>query len=144
MRLFCYRSRGTTVTGACAQRNVYLLLSEPFAGKPHGKFIVFVNYLLTYVSQLLISLKTNNNNSTAGHESVFNSEYSYLCLPSTLWHTMGTPRHTRDVTLWLSRTTDNSNFFIGSREVRDNERRLYLFASCRLTIIAAFYASLYI
>ena len=77
------------------------------------------------MSQLLISLKTNNNNSTAGHESVFNSEYSYLCLPSTLWHTMGTPRHTRDVTLWLSRTTDNSNFFIGYREVRDNERRLY-------------------
>ena len=77
------------------------------------------------MSQLLISLKTNNNNSTAGHESVFNSEYSYLCLPSTLWHTMGTPRHTRDVTLWLSRTTDNSNFFIGSHEVRDNERRLY-------------------
>ena len=78
------------------------------------------------MSQLLISLKTNNNNSTAGHESVFNSEYSYLCLPSTLWHTMGTPRHTRDVTLWLSRTTDNSNFFIGSREVRDNECRLYV------------------
>ena len=92
-------------------------------GKPHGEFIVFVNYLLTFVSQLFISLKTNNNNSTAGHESVFNSEYSYVCLPSTLWHTM---RHTRDVTLWLSRTTDNSNFFIGSREVRDNERRLYV------------------
>ena len=32
---------------------------------------------------------------------------------------------TCDDTLWLSRTTDNSNFFIGSREVRDNERRLY-------------------
>ena len=32
---------------------------------------------------------------------------------------------TCDITLWLSRTTDNSNFFIGSREVRDNERRLY-------------------
>ena len=84
------------------------------------------------MSQLLISLKTNNNNSTAGHESVFNSEYSYLCLPSTLWHTMGTPRHTRDVTLWLSRTTDNSNFFIGSHEVRDNERRLYVVSSLML------------
>ena len=33
---------------------------------------------------------------------------------------------TCDVTLWFSRTTDNSNFFIGSPEVRDNERRLYL------------------
>ena len=32
---------------------------------------------------------------------------------------------TCDVTLWLSRTTDNSNFFIGPHEVRDNERRLY-------------------
>ena len=32
---------------------------------------------------------------------------------------------TCDVTLSLSRTTDNSNFFIGSREVQDNERRLY-------------------
>ena len=28
----------------------------------------------------------------------------------------------RDVTLWLSGTTVNSNFFIGSSEVRDNER----------------------
>ena len=25
--------------------------------------------------------KTNHNNSTAGHESVFTSEYSYMCLP---------------------------------------------------------------
>ena len=32
---------------------------------------------------------------------------------------------TCDDTLWLSRTTDNSNFIIGSREVRDNERGLY-------------------
>ena len=35
-------------------------------------------------------------------------------------------RHTYDVTIWLSRTTDNSNIFIRSREVRDNESRLYL------------------
>ena len=34
-------------------------------------------------------------------------------------------RHTFDVTIWLSRTTDNSNIFIRSREVRDNESRLY-------------------
>ena len=34
-------------------------------------------------------------------------------------------RHTYDVTIWLSRTTDNSNIFIKSREVRDNESRLY-------------------
>ena len=34
-------------------------------------------------------------------------------------------RHTYDVTIWLSRTTDNSNIFIRSREVRDNESRLY-------------------
>ena len=38
-------------------------------------------------------------------------------------------RHTYDVTIWLSRTTDNSNIFIRSREVRDNESRLYLFRS---------------
>ena len=35
-------------------------------------------------------------------------------------------RHTYDVTIWLSRTTDNSNIFIRSREVRDNESRLYI------------------
>ena len=35
-------------------------------------------------------------------------------------------RHIYDVTIWLSRTTDNSNIFIRSREVRDNESRLYL------------------
>ena len=35
-------------------------------------------------------------------------------------------RHTYDVTIWLSRTTDNSNIFIRSREVRDNESRLYV------------------
>ena len=35
-------------------------------------------------------------------------------------------RHTYDVTIWLSGTTDNSNIFIRSREVRDNESRLYL------------------
>ena len=34
-------------------------------------------------------------------------------------------RHTYDVTIWLSRTTDNSNIFIRSHEVRDNESRLY-------------------
>ena len=34
-------------------------------------------------------------------------------------------RHTYDVTIWLSRTTDNSNIFIRSREVRANESRLY-------------------
>ena len=33
-------------------------------------------------------------------------------------------RHTYDVTIWLSRTTDNSNIFIRSHEVRDNESRL--------------------
>ena len=35
-------------------------------------------------------------------------------------------RHTYDVTIWLSRTTDNSNIFIRFREVRDNESRLYV------------------
>ena len=35
-------------------------------------------------------------------------------------------RHTYDVTIWLSRTTDNSNIFVRSREVRDNESRLYV------------------
>ena len=35
-------------------------------------------------------------------------------------------RHTYDVTIWLSRTTDNSNIFIRSREVRDSESRLYI------------------
>ena len=35
-------------------------------------------------------------------------------------------RHTYDVTIWLSRTTDNSNIFIRSHEVRDNKSRLYL------------------
>ena len=32
-----------------------------------------------------------------------------------------------DVTIWLSRTIDNSNIFIRSREVPDNESRLYIF-----------------
>ena len=40
-------------------------------------------------------------------------------------------RHTYDVTIWLSRTTDNSNIFIRSREVRDNESRLYLYTLYR-------------
>ena len=35
-------------------------------------------------------------------------------------------RHTYDVTIWLSRTTDNSNISIRSCEVRDNESRLYV------------------
>ena len=35
-------------------------------------------------------------------------------------------RHTYDVTIWLPQTIDNSNIFIRSREVRDNESRLYL------------------
>ena len=35
-------------------------------------------------------------------------------------------RHTYDVTIWLSWTTDDSNIFIRSREVRDNESRLYI------------------
>ena len=38
---------------------------------------------------------------------------------------MGTPRHTRDITLWLSPTIFNLNFFMGSCEVRDNKRQLY-------------------
>ena len=36
-------------------------------------------------------------------------------------------RHTYDVTIWLSRTTDKSNIFIRSREVRDNESRLCIY-----------------
>ena len=35
-------------------------------------------------------------------------------------------RHNYDVTIWLSRTTDNSNIFIRSCEVRDNESQLYI------------------
>ena len=44
------------------------------------------------------------------------------------WRTEANSPHTctYDVTVWLSRTTDNSNIFIRSREVRDNESRLYL------------------
>ena len=70
-----------------------------------------LNYLLTFYVE---------------PESVFTSEYSYMIVsPKHLMaNIVGTPRRTRDVTLWLSRTTDNLNFFIGSREVRDNERRL--------------------
>ena len=41
-------------------------------------------------------------------------------------HVEANNRHTNDVTIWLSRTTDNSNIFIRSREVRDNESRLYI------------------
>ena len=41
-------------------------------------------------------------------------------------HVLANSRHTYDVTIWLSRTTDNSNIFIRSREVRDNESRLYI------------------
>ena len=48
-----------------------------------------------------------------------------MCLPPTFWRTEANSRHTYDVTIWLSRTTDNSNIFIRSREVRDNESRLY-------------------
>ena len=46
--------------------------------------------------------------------------------PTTFWRTEANSRHTYDVTIWLSRTTDNSNIFIRSREVRDNESRLYI------------------
>ena len=51
-----------------------------------------------------------------------------MCLPATFWRTEANSRHTctYDVTVWLSRTTDNSNIFIRSREVRDNESRLYI------------------
>ena len=42
-------------------------------------------------------------------------------------HVEANSRHTYDVTIWLSRTTDNSNIFIRSREVRDNESRLYIY-----------------
>ena len=42
-------------------------------------------------------------------------------------HVEANSRHTYDVTIWLSRTTDNSNIFIRSREVRGNESRLYLY-----------------
>ena len=49
----------------------------------------------------------------------------HLHVPSS--HVLANSRHTctYDVTVWLSRTTDNSNIFIRSREVRDNESRLY-------------------
>ena len=40
-------------------------------------------------------------------------------------HVLANSRHTYDVKIWLSRTTDNSNIFIRSREVRDNVSRLY-------------------
>ena len=51
----------------------------------------------------------------------------HIHVPSnTFWRTEANSRHTYDVTIWLSRTTDNSNIFIKSREVRDNESRLYL------------------
>ena len=49
-----------------------------------------------------------------------------MCLPCTFWRTEANSHHTFDVTIWLSRTTDNSNIFIRSREVRDNESRLYI------------------
>ena len=39
-------------------------------------------------------------------------------------HVEANSRHTYDVTIWLSRTTDNANTFVRSREVRDNESRL--------------------
>ena len=45
-------------------------------------------------------------------------------------HVLANSCHTYDVTIWLSRTTDNSNIFIRSREVRDNESRLYLVFVC--------------
>ena len=95
------------------------------------KFIVF-NHLLTFYVEPITPPKTNNNNSTAGHENYFTSEYSYMCLPSTLWQTVSALRHTCDVTLWLSRATDNSDFFIGSSEVQDNKRRLYYQGSISL------------
>ena len=41
-------------------------------------------------------------------------------------HVEANSRHTYNITIWLPRTTDNSNIFIRSREVRDNESRLYL------------------
>ena len=50
----------------------------------------------------------------------------HIHVPSnTFWQTEANSRHTYDVTIWLCRTTDNSNIFIRSREVRDNESRLY-------------------
>ena len=39
-----------------------------------------------------------------------------------VWQTVDAPS-IRDITLWLSGTTDKSNVSIGSREVQDNERR---------------------
>ena len=51
----------------------------------------------------------------------------HIHMPSM--HVLANSRHIFDVTIWLSRTTDNSNIFIRSREVRDNESRLYLMAN---------------
>ena len=45
---------------------------------------------------------------------------------------------TYDVTIWLSRTTDNSNIFIRSHEVRDNESRLYTLSGRAVTLSILF------
>ena len=51
----------------------------------------------------------------------------HIHVPSKhVWRTEANSRRTNDVTIWLSRTTDNSNIFIRSREVRDNESLLYI------------------
>ena len=55
---------------------------------------------------------------------VFLLQNNHTCASQAPYGKLWVHRDKRDVTLWLSRTSDNSNFFIGSREVRDKERRL--------------------
>ena len=59
-------------------------------------------------------------------------------------HVEANSPHTYDVTIWLSQTTDNSNIFIRSREVRDNESRLYLCSLCNLKTVRDVFMKLYI
>ena len=69
----------------------------------------------------------------------------HIYVPSKhVWRTEGNSRHTYDVTIWLSRTTDNSNIFIRSREVRDNESRLYIYIYIYIYIYVCVYIYIYI
>ena len=70
--------------------------------------------------------KTNNNNSTAGHEKCFYFRIFIHVPPKHIIGKLSAPRdihmtsHFGYLVLLITRT-----FFIESREVRDNERRLY-------------------
>ena len=101
-----------------------LIWKSLFAGvlkdnKRRLKFIINI-YWWYYSKRTIASPKSNSNNANWSTRKLFKLPYT-CAFQACLANSEANSRHTYDVTIWLSRTTDNSNIFIRSREVRDNE-----------------------